>query len=480
MEKPLHIPETKKQLRLGLTVYCYKCNTNVSEKCKMTDKALPKCPFGNKHVFKVYVQVPGLNNVRKTKKLETRDVNEAIKQAIEFQKEVKENYLKETTSAQSIKEVIPHAQNVPSLLVHSIAKYVAWLQNEGVPFQFQRDRSEEHINDIKRSFKVLVECLRKNKYDLNSLRIDQVDDHVVGVIYKHLEKEKKFSNRTFNKYFTHYTSLLKWYKEQFNIPVKNCFLKLHKEDVEGDHAIIYKEEFQKLLNVISHKNGVIKYNSVDKPEYNIYRYWEPNLFKLFAFTGGRREEVIQLKWSNLIEKNGASYFKIENFKVNKIRNRKTQKEKKYVTFPITAELLNLLNELGLQQKKGLNEYIITPEITENRTKMMSEIASRAFSHFYSQIGSNRKLSLGSLRKTYITRLAILLKGNVHLITGHASNSVPDEYYINKEEIIKVSEEFSLFNEEPSRQEELQQLRNKSTEKIKTIDNEQSRIETLEV
>ena len=38
------------------------------------------------HVFKVYVHVPGTKNERRTKKLETRDINEAIKQAIEFER----------------------------------------------------------------------------------------------------------------------------------------------------------------------------------------------------------------------------------------------------------------------------------------------------------------------------------------------------------------------------------------------------------
>src|SRR5665213_4518229 len=88
-KKPLYIPPSKKWK--GLTVYCYKCKTNMSEVCNENGKPLSKCQFGEKHVFKVYISVPGTANARKTKKLNTRDVNEAIKQAIEFEKEVKGN-----------------------------------------------------------------------------------------------------------------------------------------------------------------------------------------------------------------------------------------------------------------------------------------------------------------------------------------------------------------------------------------------------
>lgn len=67
--KPLLIPESKKWK--GLVVYCYQCRTNVSEICKVSGKPIKQCQHGDKHVFKVYISVPGTKNQRKTKKLET-------------------------------------------------------------------------------------------------------------------------------------------------------------------------------------------------------------------------------------------------------------------------------------------------------------------------------------------------------------------------------------------------------------------------
>src|SRR4051812_5940227 len=99
MVTPLNIPPNKKWK--GLTVYCYKCRTNVYDTCKETGKPIQRCPFGERHAFKVYIHVPGTDNERKTKKLDTRDIDEAIKQVIDIEKQVKENgsqFIENTTA----------------------------------------------------------------------------------------------------------------------------------------------------------------------------------------------------------------------------------------------------------------------------------------------------------------------------------------------------------------------------------------------
>lgn len=74
--KPLYIPPTKRLK--GLVVYCHKCKTNMQDVCKATGKSLKFCPNGNKHVYKVYIHVPGTKNERRTKNLETRNLNKEI------------------------------------------------------------------------------------------------------------------------------------------------------------------------------------------------------------------------------------------------------------------------------------------------------------------------------------------------------------------------------------------------------------------
>ena len=146
--KPLGIPKTKGFK--GLTIYCNQCKRDVNELCKETGKSLQRCAYGDKHVFKVYVHVAGTKNTRKTKKLETRDVNEAIKQAMDFEREVKEDI--HTGNHKEKKEEIKNVEETkPKFLVNAFARYIGWLHNEGVVAHRQKERSTEHILDVQRA-----------------------------------------------------------------------------------------------------------------------------------------------------------------------------------------------------------------------------------------------------------------------------------------------------------------------------------------
>jgi integrase len=70
-------------------------------------------------------------------------------------------------------------------------------------------------------------------------------------------------------------------------------------------------------------------------------------FKLFLLTGARREEVVDLKWSDIfIAKSGVRFFIIGNLKVERQRN------KEYLKYiPINKDLRYFLNELGYDEKR---------------------------------------------------------------------------------------------------------------------------------
>jgi len=162
---PLFIPPTKKVK--GLVVYCYKCQTNITSGiCKTTGKSIKHCPHGDKHVFKVYVHVPGTKNERRTKKLKTRDINEAIKQTIDFEKEVKENNYSRDISRDIKKQESKKGieQKVPDNILNAMARYVGFLHNdpEIVPDFKKEIRSKKYLEDIERNFKYFVICLKKN------------------------------------------------------------------------------------------------------------------------------------------------------------------------------------------------------------------------------------------------------------------------------------------------------------------------------
>src|ERR1035437_1460330 len=216
-KKPLYIPSSKKWK--GLKVFCYKCKTNVYEICKETGKPLNRCPFGDKHAFKVYVHVPGTDNERKTKTLETRDPNQAIKEAMAFEKDIKEGKYKIKTKG----EVTNEEQNKPQLLVHALARYVGFLNNEGVPEHRCEQRTKGHINDVKRAAKNLIQSWTNSGHDMEKLTIEMINDKMVGELSTFLKDTLKYSNVTYNKQCSLYSSFFIWYKNEFDIPVKNWF-----------------------------------------------------------------------------------------------------------------------------------------------------------------------------------------------------------------------------------------------------------------
>ncbi len=132
MEKPLQIPPGKKIKHL--TVYCRhkECKTNVSDICKCSGKDIIKCPHPEKHVFKSYVPVSGSSNERRTKQYDSRDINEVIPQAIEFEKSVKENQLDIKIDAPTSKRKREkvETENIPTSIAHVLARFIAYQANE--------------------------------------------------------------------------------------------------------------------------------------------------------------------------------------------------------------------------------------------------------------------------------------------------------------------------------------------------------------
>lgn len=478
-DNPLHIPPGKKWK--GLNVFCYRCKTNVTE-CKEVRKPLPQCPFGAKHVFKVYVHVPGTDNGRKTKKLQTRDINEAIKQAIDFEKQVKSNFQKESKTKEpkkvNIETANPISQSTPSLVLHSMARYVGWLNNEGVPYHRRKERSQEHIRDVERSFLIAKECWQESGRDMDTTTVEDINDEMVGEIYEYLLNQKHYSNRSLNKHLGYYTSWLKWYTEEYKLPIRNWFESVRRKKINPNPEIISEKEYQNTLNEIKPENGIKDYKHGKKPIRNLYRSWLKDGIQLAMETGRRREEVINLRFSDILEsESGEKLIKVEDYKTNRIQGRQTEEEKKYIYIPVTKSLNNLLLELGYEERKNSTNFILAPDIEVKRNKIMCDVLSRGFTHFYDRVGTGKKLSFKSLRKTYITNLSIFMGGNAKAITGHSDDSVVERHYLNKQALANAAQNFEVFSSKVDRQDSLAEIRNNSNVKSKKVEvkNEKSNV-----
>ena len=469
--EPLYIPPTK---RLGglLVVYCRLCKTNIYDICKKSGKPIKYCPNGNHHSFKCYVSVPGTKNERRTKILETRDLEEARRQALEFKKEVQGNTYQENNlpvlKTNNFKEKNTQENNTPHLIVHAMGRYIGWLHNENVPAHLIKERSTEHIKDIERAFKSLAECLKDSGYNLGTLSVEDINDEMVGRVYSYLEN-KKFANRTFNKHISFYTSFLKWYSDEYNTPLRNWFERVKRKKLNPNPEAITHNEYERMLSQITPENGVKEYKGGVKETRNVYRPWLADGFCLALETGRRREEVVNLKWNNIFESDGVQCIKVEDYKVNRIQNRNLEEEKKFIYIPVTASLEKLLNELGYEKYVNTDNYILAPEIEISRGKVMSDILSRGFSHYYNQLKTGRKLTFKCLRKTYITNLEIFMGGgNTKSITGHSDDQVIKRNYIDKKEMAKAARGFNVFSTETERVDDLKEIRTTTNDKAQKL------------
>jgi integrase len=202
----------------------------------------------------------------------------------------------------------------------------------------------------------------------------------------------------------------------------------------------------------------------------MYQSWLADGIRLALETGRRREEIITLKYNDIIDDgNGNFLIKVEDYKVNRIKNRLTEKVKSYIYIPVTESLRSLLNELGYDKYKRTENFILAPEVNINRTRFMSDALSRGFSHYYDQLDTGKELTFRCLRKTYITNLSLFMGGNARAITKHSDETVIEKYYLDKQVLAKAAQGFSVFSKEIERKNELEQLRDESKFKQKEME-----------
>ncbi|MBK9638166.1 MAG: tyrosine-type recombinase/integrase [Bacteroidetes bacterium] len=471
MSKPLQIPKGKKLK--GLIVFCNHCKQNVEDICKESKKKIKDCAFGKQHVFKVIAHVSGSKNQRKTKSLSTINIDEAIMEAIRFQQEVKEckrdDNLQTGISTFEKREGGQSEINkdIPVLLIECIAKYVSVLRGENVPEHLKVNRSEDYLKDIERHFERLIVCLETKKINTETLQLQNVNDSIVGLVYEYLLQDKQYSNRTFNKSITIYSSLFRWFNEEYNTQIRNPFNKVKRKKTHHTPKAITKEQYEQILNQITPENGIRHYEKGVKKTRNLFQPWLKDAIRLGAYSGRRREELLTMKYSDIIEdKDGVFLIKVEDIKVNRIQKREGTEEKKYNYVPVTPQLMELLNELGFEKHKGTDTFLIAPDLKSNRNKVMVDSLTRGFSHYADQVAPEENITFKSIRKTYASQMQIATNGNARQITGHSSDAVLKDHYIDPQLIAKMSREFEIFPSDSNRESELEKVRSDQQENKK--------------
>jgi integrase len=389
----------------GLKIFCKKCRIDKSL-CKHTDDL----------VYRARIHVPGTINGVKTKMLKADNYNDAVKEIIEFESELKNN------NFQNIEQKTELGNDYS--LLDALIKYNQYLNGDAEYSHLKKNITKGHKDELIRYCRFFLENLKLSK-KIDRIRPIDVTQKDVSLFYNWADK--KYEARTFNKCLVSVKGFFEFIIDIERILMRNPFkIFTKKQVIHSNIESITQEEFNEVLNSVDTFIPSVKLGGKGKV-INLFKPWLKDGFKLFLLTGARREEVVDLKWSDIyVSRDGIKFFMFNNLKVNRIMKGNTPKLK-YV--PINADLEDLLIELGMNEKKDSKDYILCPDRNFSSYFIMNSL-SKGFTHYKNGAGIKRNISLKTLRKTYITWHNQVMGKETGLITSHSNGDILEKFYID--------------------------------------------------
>ena len=397
----------------GLKIFCRTCRIDN-----------PKCNHYNQQLYRVRIHIPGNSKSVRTKFLEATNYNEAVIECVDFEKQLKANGYERT--------VITFSETSTDYTIgDAVVKYREYMSGESKFAHLKKNVSQSHIDESVRFCWLMVENMALIK-NIKRTRPTDVDISDVSNFYKWIEE--KYAPKTINKILVAVKSFFEFLIEVENINMKNPFRKyVRKVDTPATIDTITEVEFNKILDAVDNHNPLVKLGGRGEVK-NMYRSYLKDGFNLFLLTGGRREEVVDLKWSDIYSTpQGVKLFIIDNLKVKRMK--KNNKEcKKYIG--INVDLEDFLIELGMNEKIGTDEYILFPN-RDVKTKTIMTDLSKGFTHYKEGAGIKKDISLSNLRKTYLTWHHQVLGDDTGLVSSHSTTQVLEKYYLDPKVLTAV-------------------------------------------
>jgi integrase len=410
----------------GIKIYCRICKVDN-----------PKCNHFESFTYRVRVHIPGTLKSVKSKILNSKIYSDAVIEAINF-----ENHLK-TNNYQTI--VVDSAEGNDYSVIDSIIKYNHYLNGESEYAQFKKSVTNEHRKELIRFCKYFAKTLKKNK-NIELTRIKDVSRQDVSNFYSWADNH--YSPKTFNKCLNGVKGFFDFLIDIEEIEMKNPFRKYSRKQISKTNIdSVTREEFTKILEAVDTYSPFVVLGGRGERK-NMFKPYLKDGFRLFLLTGGRREEIVDLRWSDIYEAvSGVKFFRIQNLKVERSRNI----DGLYKYIPINSDLFDLLMEMGYLDKKQTDDYILLPE-RKVQSKTIMDSLSKSFTHYKNGAGIKKEISLKSLRKTYITWVHQVMQKETGLLTSHSTAKVLESYYIDPQ-ILSVVEkgavEIKIFGEDSS-------------------------------
>lgn len=403
----------------GLHIVCKKCGRNI----ELTQTLYNDCVHPlDRQKYKAILKV---NGARKTRDFQTSDYDEAVKGVLDFKEELS-NPFKFITPE-------PKVEIKPELLKECVMMYTDYLQNIDIPKHLQVIRSNGYVKSTVRYVLNFTDFLQDNKVNLNTFKIYDLTDEIVGKYYEYLEPLCKSASthnhnikalKNFNSYLID--------KKGYTIP--NYFKDINLQYENANPISVNDADFIKLLDAISDVDSVHTFKTGERK--NMYRPYTKDAIELVAFTGMRIEETMILKYSDIVlDADGKIHHLIgTDLKFDRAHNWNNSKEPKKVLIPYSKELEALLIRLDYKENLGLDKFLIAGDLKIKR-KTIADQLSDSFTFYRNKAGIENKFTLKCLRKSFLTKLHIKT-GFVETMGYQKSGKVTMTNYIDKVEVVR--------------------------------------------
>lgn len=437
--KPLKIPSGTKIK--GLYTYCQKCKSStMGGKCKLSGKRISSCKHPEAHRFIAKFAVPGTGGKKRMPKtLDTRSLNEAIKQCIAWEEELK------TTDYGRMPITKPEKKDKikPQIMIEAMAWYVKYLDGVGVKKHRRKALSKGHKEAVKRGFRYFCQALKDDNYRHDLLRVDEIDEDMVEVFHDYLLEVLERGAETYNKYMGVLRVWVDWLVDSHKYDLENHFEGCRQYVGKTETKSITRKEFDCLLSNVRPENSLQVLPTCRKYH---FKPWLKTAFRIALATGCRREELMKMSYSMLrFDENGeALCFMVPNYKVNRKHSLIEKKGAKMKMVAVTARLKKILiEECDFEKNKHTDKYVLEPDSHLQRLTMM-DMASKAFTHFWKHTGFKKKLRMYDLRSTFISSLSARYGDRTNVLTDHAGMEVIKAHYASQELLAEVIRDFDVF------------------------------------
>jgi len=385
------------------------------------------CLHSDKHVYKLRLHIPGTKYGKITKILDVTDPEAAAIKALSMKGKFKAG------------APLPKKESKPESIYSYILRFLSFCEN---PTKNRKPIDKSTVADYRLHLVNFAQALKEKGINTKIVSIQYLSDSMAETAFKYIDH---LSGTTKKKYFKTYSNFYNHLIEEEKLKLEsNPFLGWSFDEAESTNEVIYEKEFYELLDKIDTSP---RYLTDGKGKDRLMHYdWVATGCKLGLFTGGRRQEIPEIKWTDVIENRKTGKLPGGILLLKDIKNTNIQKLSKIKVKPIEIndDLAELLNELGWKKNKGQDKHLIDPDEKHTRGFIKNQL-SKSFAHFinFVTVHPKRELSFKCLRKTWFTNCAIALgNDNASFMGGHSSADVTVNHYINKMEAAGTNMKFN--------------------------------------